>query len=70
MDDAFRVARDIYYAPDFGVPPVRYSSNLFQPATRAMRKDPRFAPLMDQLGLTAYWRKADVKPDYQLYPDG
>jgi DNA-binding winged helix-turn-helix (wHTH) protein/tetratricopeptide (TPR) repeat protein len=70
VDDAFGVARDIYYAPDFGVPPVRYSSNLFQPATRAMRKDPRFAGLMEQLGLTAYWQKAGVKPDYQIYPDG
>jgi len=70
VDDAFRVARDIYYAPDFSVSPVRYSSNLFQPATSAMRKDPRFAPLTEQLGLADYWRKAGVKPDYLLYPDG
>jgi len=70
LDDAFAVARDCYLAPAANVQPVRFAPNLFMPGCRPMRKDPRFAGLVDQMGLTAYWRNVGAKPDYQIYPDG
>ncbi len=70
LDEAFAVARSCYVGPAANIPPVRFAPNLFEPGCRAMRKDLRFAPLMDQMGLTAYWRRAGVKPDYQVYADG
>jgi DNA-binding winged helix-turn-helix (wHTH) protein len=38
---------------------------LFTPPTAVMRADPRFLPLCDGIGLTDYWRKRAVRPDYQ-----
>jgi hypothetical protein len=70
LDEAFAVAQRSYFGPDANIQPVKYAPNLFQPGCRAMRKDPRFATLMDQMGLTAYWQKVGVKPDYQVYADG
>lgn len=70
LDEAFAVAQSCYVGPAANVQPVRFAPNLFEPGCRAMRKDPRFASLMDQMGLAAYWRKVGVKPDYQIYPDG
>jgi DNA-binding winged helix-turn-helix (wHTH) protein/Tfp pilus assembly protein PilF len=70
LDEAFAVAQRSYFGPDANIQPIQYAPCLFQPGCRAMRKDPRFATLMDQMGLTAYWRKAGVKPDYQVYADG
>jgi DNA-binding winged helix-turn-helix (wHTH) protein len=37
---------------------------LFTPPAAAMRKDMRFRPLCEGLGLTEYWRKRGVRPDY------
>jgi DNA-binding winged helix-turn-helix (wHTH) protein len=45
----------------------RMTQWLFTPPLKAMRADPRFARLCDELGLTAYWRARGVKPDYQVY---
>ncbi|HEY2011712.1 MAG TPA: winged helix-turn-helix domain-containing protein [Rhizomicrobium sp.] len=70
LDEAFAIAQSCYVGAAANTPPVRFAPNLFEPGCRAMRKDPRFATLMDQMGLTPYWRKAGVKPDYQIYPDG
>ena len=70
MDEAFDVARACYLAPGAYDPPGRFAPNLFLPGCRAMRKDPRFANLMDLMGLTAYWQKVGVKPDFQIYQDG
>ena len=70
LDDAFAIARRCYVGPAANIPPLRFAPNLFEPACRAMRKDPRFAALMDDMGLTAYWLKAGVKPDYQVYSEG
>ena len=39
---------------------------LFTPPCAAMRADPRFIPLCEGIGLTDYWRKRGVKPDYLL----
>ena len=44
----------------------RNTFGLFTPATKAMRVDARFGPLCDELGLTEYWRKRGVRPDYQV----
>jgi hypothetical protein len=70
LDEAFAVATACYVVPAANVQPVRFAPNLFEPGCRAMRKDPHFATLMDQMGLTAYWQNVGVKPDYQLYSDG
>jgi len=39
---------------------------LFTPPCAIMRADARFGPLCDGLGLTDYWNKRGVKPDYLL----
>ena len=70
LDAAFAVATACYVGPAANVQPVRFAPNLFEPGCRTMRRDPRFAALMDQMGLTAYWQKVGVKPDYQVYGDG
>jgi DNA-binding winged helix-turn-helix (wHTH) protein len=41
---------------------------LFTPPCTAMRADPRFARLCDDLGLAEYWRKRAVQPDYRKAP--
>lgn len=40
---------------------------LFTPPLAPMRADPRFKSLADGIGLTAYWTKRGIKPDYQVY---
>lgn len=37
---------------------------LFTPPVAAMRSDPRFLRLCEELGLAAYWKARGVKPDY------
>jgi DNA-binding winged helix-turn-helix (wHTH) protein/TolB-like protein len=65
IDDAFRVADD--FASD---PRTRYSAMffddtfLFLPETAAMRRDRRFIPLADKLGLLKYWRESGGWPDF------
>lgn len=54
-----------------GQPPVtstawRFVPWLFTPPLAALRADPRFQSLCDGVGLTEYWAKRRVKPDYQL----
>ena len=39
---------------------------LWTPPCGVMRLDPRFALLCDGIGLTEYWRRRGVRPDYQL----
>lgn len=45
----------------------RETMNLFTPAAAAMRADPRFAELCDELGLSDYWRKRKIAPDAFLF---
>lgn len=77
IDDAFSVANDFLLfrnpvAPTIAAaPPVRSTSwrftpGLFTPPAAAMRADPRFKMLCDGIGLTDYWHKRGVRPDYQL----
>lgn len=37
---------------------------LFTPPCRLMRAHPRFGPLCDAIGLTQYWHRRGVRPDY------
>ena len=39
---------------------------LFTPPLAPLRADPRFATLCDGIGLTDYWRRRGVRPDYLL----
>ncbi len=47
----------------------RFAPWLFTPPIASLRADPRFASLCDGIGLTGYWRKRGVKPDYQSQID-
>jgi tetratricopeptide (TPR) repeat protein len=44
----------------------RRSMALFVPPAAPMRADPRFAELMEGMGITQYWRQRGVGPDPQL----
>ena len=52
-------------------PPVtssawRFAPWLFTPPVAPLRADERFGALCDQSGLTDYWARRGIKPDYQL----
>lgn len=42
----------------------RKTNMMFTPVAAAMQTDPRFMPLMEQIGMTAYWKRAGVVPDF------
>lgn len=46
----------------------RKTNMLFTPTARTMQRDPRFMPLMQEMGLTDYWRRRGVQPDFLLTP--
>ncbi|MGZ8282144.1 MAG: winged helix-turn-helix domain-containing protein [Allosphingosinicella sp.] len=61
----FRVA-PIFFTPQQGgyAPPERRATEfLFSPPCRAMRADPRFRPLLEELGLVDYWRGTGTAAD-------
>jgi DNA-binding winged helix-turn-helix (wHTH) protein/tetratricopeptide (TPR) repeat protein len=78
IDTAFEIAEAYYFARGFKTgevrfPPLQGGSTpqnarrthlLFMPSTAAMRADPRFDPIVAELGLKRYWAEAGVKPDY------
>ena len=78
VDAAFEIAYAHYAVrgPTYSVrqgsrPPVRstawrFAPWLFTPPTAPMRADPRFNAICDEIGLTEYWAKRGIKPDYQL----
>lgn len=45
----------------------RKTNMLFTPIAAAMRRDSRFAPLMEAMGLADYWRRRGIVPDYQQH---
>lgn len=77
-DIAFAVADALYFDRGFTVPAIRFGGSrgyysylpdrrtywLFMPPTSAMRRDPRFAVLMHDLGLDRYWQAVGEQPDY------
>jgi DNA-binding winged helix-turn-helix (wHTH) protein/Tfp pilus assembly protein PilF len=79
LDEAFTVAAayffdrgatigDQRFAPEQGIQGARrqrYSAFLFTPPAAAMRADPRFEPLVREIGLDDYWRRAMLAPDYR-----
>ena len=46
----------------------RFTPWLFTPPAASMRADPRFARLVRKRGLTEYWRKRRIEPDYLRFP--
>ena len=47
----------------------RFTPWLFTPPVASMRADARFNELCDGTGLTDYWRKRGVQPDYRRFKD-
>ena len=43
----------------------RKTAMLFNPCTAAMRTDGRFGRLVEAMGLTAYWKRRGIVPDFQ-----
>ena len=74
MDAAFEIANSLFVVPvsRMAGPPAkstawRFTPWLFTPPTAALRNDKRFAGICDQSGLTEYWAKRQIRPDYQIY---
>lgn len=75
LDEAFRVAGEAYpdqrpapgeslmhkWLANPELPATRY---LFIPATAPMRADPRFAAVVERVGLLQYWRATGHPPDF------
>ena len=76
VDGAFEIANNLFVfrEPKGKLPESRARSTswrftpwLFIPPTAAMRADPRFVDLCDGTGLTAYWQKRGIQPDYRRF---
>jgi tetratricopeptide (TPR) repeat protein len=76
LDDAFAVADALFFGRGFMVRDYptaqsgisldqRRTDFLFQPVTGAMRADPRFGRLVEELGLDRFWRESGIQPDYR-----
>ena len=78
IDEAFDVARGYYLGQGQSAAPLRWNSDdpsitdqhrritqpLFIPAAKRMREDGRFLPLCNDIGLTAYWDRSGLVPDF------
>ena len=42
----------------------RKTNMLFTPTAAAMQRDPRFLPLMKEMGLVEYWKRRNIIPDF------
>jgi hypothetical protein len=62
-DQAFALARELYIDQHRGG-----LDALFVPQTQSMRTDPRFMPLMKDLGLLRYWDLNNNWPDFCRAP--
>lgn len=79
LDDAFAIAEAYYLNRGFRVPDIRFPHSqgtytrfgdrrtwyLFMPPTAAMRRDPRFAGLLRDIGLERYWAVTNNMPDFR-----
>lgn len=68
---AVRRSKDFSHGTAANRPPNRstawrFAPWLFTPPTAPMRADLRFKTICDEIGLTDYWSKRGIKPDYQL----
>lgn len=75
LDDAFAVARALYFGEGFPMQEQRFASGrfdiakrrrthmLFMPPTRSLRADPRFPRLVADLGIADYWKTTGKGPD-------
>ena len=78
LDEAFAVARGLYFGEGFSLGDQRYSPaqgrymvsgrqrnthNLFMPQVASARADPRFRILVRDIGITAYWQASGHPPD-------
>ena len=43
----------------------RQTSSLFLPPMKSIWSDPRFEPLLQRIGLEAYWRESGTRPDFR-----
>jgi tetratricopeptide (TPR) repeat protein len=75
VDAAFELANLLFVVPaghaDQSNSPAsstawRFAPWLFIPPTAPMREDPRFHSLCETIGLTAYWEKRGITPDFEL----
>jgi DNA-binding winged helix-turn-helix (wHTH) protein len=78
IDETFDVARGYYLGVGLAATPLRWNARdpsitdqhrrvtqpLFIPSAAGMRQDPRFLPLCDDMGLTAYWDEFGIEPDF------
>lgn len=81
VDDAFELAEALYLGRGFVPgslffseqqatyiePKDRLTRLLFLPTMAALRRDGRFAALVRELGLEAYWKSRGLRPDYQIH---
>ncbi|MBC9030809.1 winged helix-turn-helix domain-containing protein [Sphingomonas sp. JC676] len=76
LDDAFAIANAYYFSRGYAVPDFpkpgssvspdqRQTRLLFEPQMAELRKDPRFARLIEEIGLARYWRESGTQPDFQ-----
>ena len=73
-DAAFEIVNSLFVVPaaNPNAPPAkgtawRFTPWLFTPPTAVLRRDPRFAPICNESGLTEYWAKRRVRPDYRVF---
>jgi DNA-binding winged helix-turn-helix (wHTH) protein/tetratricopeptide (TPR) repeat protein len=77
LDEAFALAEGYFFGRGFTIGsarftsqqagytgPVRFTGWLWAPSTRPMRRDPRFLPLVREIGLVDYWRESGTRPDF------
>lgn len=61
----FRVAPTRFAQPNqsYSPPYMRRSAFLFTPILEPMRRDPRFGNLIEEMGLTSYWRRSGTRSE-------
>ena len=80
LDEAFAVAAAYFFGRGFQVgnrpfseqqggyvaPYQRWTRHLWWPCTAPMRSDPRFRPMLEEMGLASYWRRSASRPDFPV----